>query len=62
MQVFATKVANVLRTFCNIDGVVKIPLQASIFTPGSRERENTVFSRVLMKSAQGKMVEKIGKS
>jgi len=62
MQVFATKVANALRAFCYIDGVVKMPLQASIFTPGSRMRENPVFSRVLEKSVKGKTVEKIGES
>ena len=54
MQVFATKVANAHRAFCYIDGVVKMPLQASIFTPGSRERENPVFSRVLMDFVQKK--------
>ena len=61
MQVFATKVANAHRAFCYIDGVVKMPLQASIFTPGSRERENPVFSRVLMDFVQEKTVEKLRK-
>ena len=56
MQVFATKVAYVRRTFCNIDGVAKMPLQASIFTSGRRMRENLVFSRVLMKSDTEKIV------
>ena len=60
MQVFATKVANARRAFCYIDGVVKMPLQASIFTPGSRVRGNPVFSRVLRNSVKGRAVEKIG--
>ena len=59
MQVFANKVANALRAFCYIDGVVKMPLQASIFTPGSRVRENPVFSRVLRESVKGKTVRKL---
>jgi len=46
-QVFATKVANAHRAFCHIDGVAKMPLQASIFTPGDGVR-NPVMIRVLM--------------
>ena len=42
LQAFATNVADVLRTSCDIDGCVKMPLQASIFTYGiiltSKER------------------------
>ena len=34
MQDFATTPLDVLCTSCNIDGFVKMPLQASIFTHG----------------------------
>ena len=51
-------VANVLRTFCSIDGAFKNALASKRFYSWFRMRENPVFSRVLKNFVQEKTVEK----